>query len=344
MDSYILETLPGIHGILIGIGVAFFSAFAMYAYQKLQETKDQLDKTITDVEAFSTPNNYINGNNTLINSDGELDWDGKAKQLIKHAKSIYAHLDYEEKYGMPKYIGARSPSNDDVLNTCRDLCLMFHFLFVTYPFSGRSVIITGVTDKVDARKSAPFDLKRLKEIERRISFLNRCWETNNLSIIALARQATIIETMEAKKREMEAEKRGKESFEKCIKEMPDSEKERSWAKFHQIRRNQVRRDLDIDYAQILSEYFNKVFMYRDNVLPKLRDMIKVHDTFNRRFHVKYTTIYAIKILVYVFLFGVLSPMVLVELAKGSNLLWMSWLPYFLLISMSLLLYTKKLNL
>jgi len=61
MDSHILAALPEIHGILIGIGTAFFSGFAMFAYQKLQESKDKLDKIISEVEIFSTPNNFIGG-------------------------------------------------------------------------------------------------------------------------------------------------------------------------------------------------------------------------------------------------------------------------------------------
>ncbi|MEB3733159.1 hypothetical protein ULF88_01240 [Halopseudomonas pachastrellae] len=92
MESNILQALPNIHGILIGIGTAFFSGFAMFAYQKLQESKDRLDKVLADVEFFSTPSNFIGGGNTsLVTDKGELDWDGEAKILIHHAKS-YFHI------------------------------------------------------------------------------------------------------------------------------------------------------------------------------------------------------------------------------------------------------------
>lgn len=294
MESHILEALPGIHGILIGIGVAFFSAFAMYAYQKLQETKDQLDKIILEVEAFSTPSNYIGGSQTkLINDEGELDWDGEAKQLIHHAKSIYSYLDYEEKYGIPRDAHTRIPDNDDVLETCKDMCLIFHYLFVTYPFSGNSMVhVAGVSDKINTKKSLPFNMPRLLEIERRISFLSWCWETSNRSIITLGQQSNLIE-----KRKLEEQ--AKASFNESIARTPDmseNEKKRIWETFHQPRISH-----QIDYNQIITEYFNKVFMYRDNVLPKLKEMIKTHETFNGRFHVKSTTLYALKFFAFIFL-------------------------------------------
>ncbi|WP_105169492.1 hypothetical protein [Pseudoalteromonas sp. T1lg23B] len=72
MESSILESLPTIHGILTGIETAFFSGFAMFAYQKLQESKDNLDSVLAEVGNFSTPNTYIGGagGNNLIADDG----------------------------------------------------------------------------------------------------------------------------------------------------------------------------------------------------------------------------------------------------------------------------------
>ena len=88
--------------------------------------------------------------------------------------------------------------------------------------------------------------------------------------------------------------------------------------------------MQTDYSQIISEYFNKIFMYRDNVLPKLKELIKVHETFNERFHVKKMTLYALKIFSFVFMFGVVTPMLLINLKQDYNIVWLSGLPYFLL--------------
>ena len=72
-------------------------------------------------------------------------------------------------------------------------------------------------------------------------------------------------------------------------------------------------------------------MYRDNVLPKLKDLINVHETFNERFHVKSMTLYALKFFSFVFFFGVVAPMVLINLKQDCGLVWHSTLPYFLLL-------------
>jgi hypothetical protein len=250
MQSYILEALPGIHGILIGVGVAFFSAFAMFAYQRLQETKDQLDKTILEVEAFSTPSNYVGGGqNRLIKDDGELDWDGEAKYLLHHAKSIYSYLDYEEKYDIPRDSRMQKPNDEDVSNTCRSLCLLLHYLFVTYPFSGKSMVhVQGVSEKINDKKALPFDMQRLQEIERRIRFLSWCWSTSNRALVALGQQSSEIEK---KKSETDELTSFNESI-AVIPELPEEEKQRIWATFHQPRLN-----MQIDYSQIISEYFNR---------------------------------------------------------------------------------------
>jgi len=99
MPSPILDSLPAIHTTVIGFGGAFFSAFALYAYQKVGETKDQLEKVLRDAEAFSTPTNYIGTQTDLLMESGELDWDGKAKRILHEAKSHFSSLDYEESTG-----------------------------------------------------------------------------------------------------------------------------------------------------------------------------------------------------------------------------------------------------
>lgn len=168
MDSNILEALPTLHGILIGIGTAFFSGFAMFAYQKLQESKGNLDKILTEVEAFSTPNNYIGGSgDNLISDDGSLDWDGEAKNILHHAKSIFSYIDHEEKYGIPRSTLSSTPSETEICSTTQRLCLLFHYLFVSYPFSGKSMVhVRGVTENIETKKSEPFSMERLQEIAR----------------------------------------------------------------------------------------------------------------------------------------------------------------------------------
>lgn len=323
MTSPILDALPGIHVTVIGVGAAFFSAFAMFAYQKVQETKDQLDKVLQEVIEFSTPNNFIGGGkNDLLKENGELDWDGKTKELLHHAKSLYSYLDYEEKYGIQRDRFSREPDNKDVIDTCRKLCLMFHYLFVTYPFTGRSMVhIEGITERIEERKAQPFDSHRLQEIERRISFLLWCWDTNNLALMELTKNCTKIE----KER---AEREAISLFEQSIANMPDlpeEEKKRIWDTFHQPRLK-----YQIDYSQILVDYFHKVSLYRDKVLPSLREALHSHRAYNERFKVKASTLLVIKLIVFNLVFGVLIPLILQNLHKDIGISWLSSFEYFLL--------------
>lgn len=322
MESNILEVLPSIHGILIGIGTAFFSGFAMLAYQKLQESKDKLDKTLEEVAYFSSPSNFIGSNNiSLISESGELNWDTEAKNILHHAKSAFSYLDYEEKYGIPRNTFAHTPSDEDILATTRNLCLMFHYLFVSYPFSGKSMVhMQGVSENIESRKAEPFSTERLREIEKRIGFLNWCWETSNRSLIALGQKATEIEMKNSKS---EAIKAFNESTER-MGDIPEDEKERVWKTFHQPRLN-----MQVDYSKIIQEYFNKVFMYRDRVFPQLSETLKTYETFNTRFAIKKLTIYAFKVSAVIFIFGILVPILLLALGQNGSLKWHESLPYFL---------------
>jgi uncharacterized membrane protein YedE/YeeE len=63
--------------------------------------------------------------------------------------------------------------------------------------------------------------------------------------------------------------------------------------------------MQVDYAKIIQEYFNKVFMYRDRVFPQLSETLKTYETFNTRFAIRTLTINALKVSAVIFIFGVL---------------------------------------
>jgi len=131
-------------------------------------------------------------------------------------------------------------------------------------------------------------------------------------LIALAKNCSDIE-------QKKVEKEAHESFNESIAKTPDlpeDEKKRIWATFYQPRFN-----MQVDYTKIITEYFNKVFIYRDRVLPKLRDMINAHEIFNERFHVKSLTLYAIKLFLYVFFLSVVTPLILLNFKDDLGLNW-----------------------
>ncbi|EOW9664412.1 hypothetical protein ACO14J_004552 [Vibrio parahaemolyticus] len=103
MSSPILEALPALHVTVIGVVAAFFSAFAIYAYQKVNDAKEKLDEALKHSMSVSTPNSMMfNGNNVYLNQDGTLNWDERGKETLRRATMLYSYLDYEEKYGVPR--------------------------------------------------------------------------------------------------------------------------------------------------------------------------------------------------------------------------------------------------
>lgn len=325
MSSYILEALPGIHGILIGVGVAFFSAFAMYAYQRLQETKDELDKTLFEMEAFNIPTNYVlrSGSHKFIKDNGELDWDIEAKNLLQHVQVIYSNLDAEEKYGAPIDPAMKIQNNADVSTACSDLCTLLYHLFLKYPFSGKSGgQIEGVTEKLNNKKMPPFDKKRFEELGDRINYLNWCWNTGNRAFMVIAQRASEIDKKKVEDDTLR-------SFNESMNRTPDlsePEREKIWVRHYQPRLDMKR----IDYSQVISDSFKKIYMYQENVLPKIKELIKAYETYDGRFHVRKATLCAIKTFSFTFIFGVIAPMVLINLKQDYDLVWLSALPYFLL--------------
>lgn len=162
----------------------------------------------------------------------------------------------------------------------------------------------------------------MQEIERRIGFLSWCWETSNRSLIALGQHCTEIEKRKAKD---EAERSFAENI-AAMGDVEEDEKQRIWNTFHKPQLN-----MRTDFSQIIIDYFNKVQIYREKVLPQLSVLIKDHHTFIERFNFKSITIIAFKVIAFVFVFGVLVPMLLLGLENDLNLEWHAALPYFLLV-------------
>ncbi|MGX2584727.1 hypothetical protein ACWB3E_18815 [Acinetobacter baumannii] len=53
MSLSAIELLPGVHASFIGIIFAFFTAYAFYVYQKVNDIKDHLDKLIIEMSSYT---------------------------------------------------------------------------------------------------------------------------------------------------------------------------------------------------------------------------------------------------------------------------------------------------
>ncbi|EGQ9163883.1 hypothetical protein ACTA57_002903 [Vibrio parahaemolyticus] len=327
MNSPILESLPAIHVTIVGVVAAFFAAFAVFAFQKVQESKDKLENVLKGVEAFGSPNNFHAFSQVkLLTDDGLLDWNGAAHDTLYEAESLFSHLDIQSKYGYkPSFI--REPSNEEIYRVGGNLLLLMNYVFTTYPFNGRSMVsISGEAEKVEEQKNRPFDVERLSQMTNRISYLSQHWRNHSKSILELANRLTMHQE------EMEHERREK-AYQKAISQLPENVHQQQIDTLRECHFDQPLPPTN--YVQIVSDFFNKVMQYESEVLPVLAGVITEHRRYNERFMVKKWSLVVIKLIVFTLTFGVCLPLVLLEMLHGIehfnwDSLWVGWLEYFVL--------------
>lgn len=330
MSSPILEALPALHLTIIGVVGAFFSAFSIYAYQKVSGAKEKLDEALNHSMSVSTPSSMMfNGNNIYLKHDGTLNWDEKGKEVLRKATNLYSHLDYEEKYGIPRCSYQLNPTNEEVISTCNELFLLFTTIFTTYPFwNNKMVYMSGQTDNVVEMCSREFDVSRVQEMSRIVSYLNWVWSVNNRSLMVLASCG-----MEYARQQKLKEQ--KEIFEEHVRsnlsEASDSEREQIWKKFHQPQIDRV-----TDFQSVFAGYFEKSHIVEKEIIPLLSAAISTFNTYNETFKVKETTLKVIRLIIFNMIFGVLLPLVTLNLLVGVKFnwsgFWFSSFEYFILFS------------
>lgn len=327
MPNTIIENLPAIHATLIGVGAAFFSAFSIFAYQKIQEAKDELDSIFEEIKSFSTPHiimGSVDGKNSIV-ENGELNWDVKAKELLYHARSFFYDLDIENKYGPTTERNIRHQDPDKIFNTCHSLCAMFYYLFSSYPFQGNSFLkIAELTDTAKTKNTQAFDREQINEIEKRIGFLYWFWSQSNQSLLALGRTCTKIQNERDAQDEQDSYRRFCEEIARDG-DLPEEQKQKMWLKLRTPRISNA-----INYEQIIVEYFNKIILYQEKFLPQLKNVFNIHQRYNERLNFKFTTKYAIKAFFLIFIFGIVLPMLLINFNHDFGLEWLPFLEYVLL--------------
>ncbi|MBE0367605.1 hypothetical protein [Pseudoalteromonas aurantia] len=301
----ILEALPTIHGIFLGIGTAFFSAFALFAYQKYEESKNKLVNVLSEAESYHEGFTMFKDEN-FISEGGSLDWGGSGKKVLRKAKSFYQDLDYKE-YKIPR----QAQSDTDIYNTTHSLCSFLSQLISSYLFS-------DINNLAEFKKS---DTCRLKEISTRINLLNLYWQSHSQSLIALAERCTKVKSMQT-------QLNLKEEFEQQISssqiEYTNEEKNDIWHTSFQPRLKDTE-----DYGQILTKYFDIISVYNHRVIPQLTKSLAIHQQVIVSFNLKENTVLALKATAFIFVLGILTPIFLLGLKTDIQLVWSPFLPYFL---------------
>lgn len=330
MSSPILEALPSLHVTVIGVVAAFFSAFAIYAYQKVNDAKEKLDEALKYSMAVSTPNLMkLIPNNIYLNQDGTLNWDYRGKDTLTKAIMLYSYLDYEEKYGVPRSPFQREPRPEEVISVCNDLFSLLTTIFTTYPFWSNSIADShDHADSVSQLHPKEFDTQRIQEMQRIVRYLNWTWSVNNRSIMRLAsRGMEFARQLQLKKQT--------EMFEKMVvnssQQIPENEQKMIWKQFHQPQIDRV-----TDFQDIFSSYFEMSHVVENELIPLLSSSVSSFNTYNETFRVKDTTLKVITMIVFNLVFGVLLPLVTLNLLVGVNFewdnFWFSAFEYFVLFS------------
>lgn len=301
----ILGPLAGAHATLVGVIAAFFSAFAAYAYQQLQETRDALDRVIREVGEYRSSRIYIaNQGERAYLKDGELDWSG-FRDVIRDASGIFRRIEVDAQPSPWPSTYSRTPAPDTILSTTRVLCSLFHYFFVSYPFWGKSNIhVEGISDRLEDRKleHPNLDGARLREVERRIRYLSWIWSNEKHFLVQLGQAASRFDA-ETAARET------KERFDKSMELMPGMSPEgraELWQRTQQ--------PYPTDYAGLIIEFFDMIGVWQERILPKTQAALEAYTTYNTRFKVKKATMWVLTLVGFNTSFGIFLPLAL--LASG----------------------------
>lgn len=326
----ILSSISGIHATIVGVLAAFFSAFLIFAYQKVTEAQKKLEKALKVAESVSTPNSFvINGYSSLIDKNGNLDWDGECKSLIHSAKSVFSYLD-TVKYGINLEPFHRNINPNDVVKIVDELTHFFYLFFTSYPMNGKSMVTTpqSVLKEPD---NELFDYKRYSEIQRRISFLTWVWSTSQESLIHLFNVYDQIKEAKLEDEKNAEIARATEELEKTLGANQD---------IRQRIISQIESNFNIRTTQkqlsFLIDFFQRVQTYQTQVMPILDETIIEFESYNNELKVKNTTKNVLKITIYIMVVGIVAPLILLEIISkienAQNYFIISYIEYFILLA------------
>lgn len=263
MSSPILEALPALHVTVIGVVAAFFSAFAIYAYQKVNDAKEKLEQAINISKSVSTPENMlIKGENDYLKPDGSLDWKQSCKDTLYKATELSSYLEEEKNYGVKRSSMQQKPSSEDVISTCNEMFSLLTTIFTTFPFwSNHFTEGMRGTDKVKKLCSKDLDDQRIQQMQTIVVHLNMTWNRNKHSLMTLAEYGTEFNREKILKEQKEKYEKFRQSMEKHIGPI---EQERVWQAGYQ-----VFVDSAPEFRGVFTSFFKKSEVIEKEVIPLL---------------------------------------------------------------------------
>lgn len=323
----IVENIPAIHATIVGVAAAFFSAFFIYAYQKVTEAQKNLEKVLKTSKDIPIQKSAILGGETsLLDENGNLDWE-RCKGLIHKATTILSDLNITRSDTNLSTLQEKNHSQT-IIEVVKELNHFFNLFFAHYPMDYQTITTTS-----HATLRTPihtFDSARYFEILQRIALLGWIWDDSKQSLIQLfdiydeISQKEYLDGILA-------------DIDRQISELDKTSQnyQLEVEKLNLLKQQTYNFVKKMKLSDVLINFFERIEVYRTQVMPALRETLNEFETFNDQFKIKKLTKYFLYTTIYIIVLGIIIPLILFQFITniGNGYNWIiSYIEYFLLLS------------
>ena len=330
----ILTTIPSVHATIIGIGLAFFSAYFMYASPKIKDADRKLKSAIEKSKEISSWGSYLGAGDSSIIVNGELDWHDKSKGLFDDAIRLVDCLD-RQNFDIFSSTGEQY-TIDLIEKTTDNLIELFYIFFKYYPLNGVHIVINKTQSH--SPKHDIWDSQRYEDIYWRMDYLNYIWQGESKE--KLIKLFQIRENLEAYKNQQALSLSVQQARDR-EESIEDKDRVTQFIMQSEARYRSPRNR----YLNLLTSFFSTVNEYSDQVLAPLQEAIINFEKYTADFNLKKYTRVALITTIIILMSGIIIPIVLLNILTKINyidhsyllsffeyfILTISFLPYFIFI-------------
>lgn len=299
MSLLILNQLPAIHATLVGLGGSLFGVYALFSTEKRHQEKERCKAVVKKLASLTLDLDQIPIQGKYTMDNGDPNWD----LILSVRNRSLDDLD-----------------GSDALDACYEFVAMLYDLMTRYRFSDNYV----TKARSDADTGFSLMPPSIQHCDQFMSILvsMRHFVARNKSRLVASAIACNRYSEEIKRKESEVFRARVESG------LPPLQTERL---------DFFRPLTGVDYYASMDKAFgllDNYFYLCNELLAGLRDL----DGWNKKFPIKSYSMYAILSAVYVVIFGVVLPLVLLSLADQGpdfcqlyKLCWSGWMEYAVLI-------------
>lgn len=310
----ILSNIPAIHATLIGIGVAFFSAFFIYALSQIKDAARNLEETIklsNEILDFPIYNSNINNSKLLV--DGKLDWE-LCKDLLWNVRYLYNTLKYDNN----NINNLQDSLNQEIKDTTDILMELFYLFGVSYPFHNENAISAKIHEL--------WDYERYSLINQRIDYLDWIWNSEDRnSLIEIFKKRDELDHLEAYER-LVAD----------VNKVASSAEDKKTKLEFGLNSLKRREEGEKSKTEYLFMFFRKIDEYSNRILPKMAEEIKIFQKYNQDYKLKKNSKKLLSITFFILCMGILLPILILNILIKINYTYhnyyLSYFEYLILVT------------